>query len=118
MPKGLDKSPACHIRDRITMADCARFSSIGGFSYMSMDEEALRRRLAQAEARVTQGYRYLARQREIVRELQRDGRDAQEARSWLTQFEELHAIYVADRNRLLRQLSADAAGFTSLPQHG
>jgi predicted transcriptional regulator len=74
---------------------------------MSMDEETLRRRLAQAEARVTQGYRHLARQREIVRELQRDGRDAQEARSWLTQFEELHAIYVADRNRLLRAISSE-----------
>jgi hypothetical protein len=74
-----------------------------------MDEEALRRRLAHAEARVMEGYRHLARQREIVRELQRDGHDAQEARSWLTQFEELHAIYVADRNRLLRALSSEFA---------
>ena len=74
---------------------------------MSMDGEMLRRRLAQAEARVAQGYRHLARQREILRDLQRDGRDTLQARTWLTQFEELHAIYVADRNRLLREISSE-----------
>ena len=74
---------------------------------MSMDGEMLRRRLAQAEGRVAQGYRHLARQREIVRELQHAGHDAQQARLWLTQFEELHAIYVADRNRLLRELACE-----------
>ena len=73
---------------------------------MSIDGDTLKRRLAQAEARVAQGYRFLARQREIVRELQSSGHDTRQARAWLNQFEELHAIYVTDRNRLIRQLAS------------
>ena len=82
---------------------------------MSVDGEVLRRRLAQAEARVTQGYHHVARQREIVSELQRKGRDTRLARTWLTQFEELQAIYVSDRNRLLREISSRAAVVSTGP---
>lgn len=48
------------------------------------------------------------RQREIVAELERDGHDVSEARKLLVQFEELQAMHVADRDRLIDELAAAA----------
>ena len=72
-----------------------------------MDRSMIREHLAQAERHVSEGERHVARQREIVATLERDGHDTVAARATLTQFEELQAMHVADRDRLLGELIAD-----------
>lgn len=68
----------------------------------------LRRHLAQAEEHVATGYRNIARQRGLIAELERDGHDTAKARALLSQFEELHALQLDDRDRILRELGEEA----------
>ena len=60
--------------------------------------------LAQAERHVQEGERDVARQLQVVDDLERDGLNTGEAMMLLLQFEELLAACIADRNRLLRQV--------------
>ena len=60
--------------------------------------------LAQAECHVAEGERNIARQREIVAQLECDGHDADQAARLLRSFEELQALHVADRDRLRKEL--------------
>jgi len=62
----------------------------------------LRDRLAAAERHVAEVERHLANQRELVAQLERDGRDTAHAKQLLEQFEEVLAIHVAERDRLRR----------------
>ena len=61
-------------------------------------------RLALAEEHVALGAKNVARQREIIAELERDGHDATQAWELLAQLEQLQAMHVADRERLLGEL--------------
>jgi hypothetical protein len=69
-----------------------------------MDREMVERHLAQAEAHMETGYKNIARQREVIAHLEREGQDTASARDTLTQFEELQALHIADRERILREL--------------
>jgi hypothetical protein len=69
-----------------------------------MDRNMLRRRLAVAEAHIAGGERSLARQRNLVEELESSGRDSEDARRLLRIFEQLQAAHIADRDRLRREL--------------
>jgi hypothetical protein len=69
-----------------------------------MDRAMLFDHLALAERHISQGERHVRRQRELVAQLSRDGHDIAQARSLLTQFEEMLALHKADRDRLLREL--------------
>jgi hypothetical protein len=60
--------------------------------------------LAQASRHVREGERHIARQREIVCELERGGHDTSKAQALLIQFEELQALHVADCDRIAREL--------------
>ena len=60
--------------------------------------------LALAEEHVVLGAKNVARQREIIAELQRDGHDTTQAWALLTEFEQLQAMHIADRDRLLGEL--------------
>ena len=60
--------------------------------------------LAQAEAHIAQGERTIARQQAIVAALERHGHDASFAGELLTQFRQIQALYVADRDRIRRIL--------------
>lgn len=60
--------------------------------------------LAQAEAHIKTGQKNIARQRELIAQLEREGHDTVSARNTLTQFEELQALHIADRERILREL--------------
>jgi hypothetical protein len=74
-----------------------------------MDERAmLERHLALAEAHVIQGVGHLARQREIVAELERDGHAdaAQNARDLLATFEMTQKSHVGDRDRISAEIAA------------
>jgi hypothetical protein len=61
--------------------------------------------LAQEERHVTLGEKQVAEQRERVIILGQDGHDTTGAASLLSQFEELQALHVADRDRLRRELT-------------
>ncbi len=74
-----------------------------------MNREIIARHLAQAEMRVSDGERHVARQREIVAELKDDGRDLETARNLLARFEELYAQHVVDRDRIRRELNTMTA---------
>ena len=54
-----------------------------------MDREMVERHLAQAEAHIETGYKNIARQREVIAHMEREGQDTASARHTLTQFEEL-----------------------------
>jgi hypothetical protein len=70
-----------------------------------MDRVMLKQHLAQAEEHIVRGERHLARQRELVSEIERHGRDSDQARRLLLQFQEMQALHIADRNRLLKELN-------------
>ena len=60
--------------------------------------------LALAGRHVAEGERNIAEQREIIAELERDGRDTTQARALLEQFEELEVLHIEGRDRLLKEL--------------
>ena len=70
-----------------------------------MDRTVLLNHLALAEQHVAQGERHLSRQREIIAETEAAGRDSALARELLHTFEATQATHMADRDRLLRELS-------------
>jgi hypothetical protein len=69
-----------------------------------MDRQQTMEHLALAEEHVRVGAKNVARQREMIAELERDGHDTTQARSLLAHFEQVQAMHVADRERLLREL--------------
>jgi hypothetical protein len=69
-----------------------------------MDRVFLTNRLYQAERHVASGERHIARQHDLIAELQRDGHDTTEAKALLKKFEELQTMHLNDRDRLLREL--------------
>jgi|EndMetStandDraft_4_1072995.scaffolds.fasta_scaffold1821790_1 hypothetical protein len=69
-----------------------------------MDRELLEKSLAEAERRVIEAERHVAKQLEFVARLERDNRDPSQAMHLLQQFEELQAMHTADRDRLRKEL--------------
>ena len=63
--------------------------------------------LAEAEAFITKGERYIRQQRELVDALEREGRDATAARNLLAIFEDLRRQYLAERDRLVRAVACE-----------
>jgi hypothetical protein len=70
-----------------------------------MDREMLKRHLAQGEENIATGDKNIARQRDVIAQLERDGHDTASARSFLREFEQLQAVLTAERERLLSELS-------------
>jgi hypothetical protein len=68
-----------------------------------MDLTMPQEHLAQAERLVLEGERHVARQRQIVAELGRDGRDTKEALDLLRRLEEWSALRIDDRDRLRKE---------------
>jgi hypothetical protein len=64
----------------------------------------LQEQLAEAERLVLEGERHVARQRQIVSELGRDGHDTKEAMDLLRRLEAWLALRIADRDRLREEL--------------
>ena len=69
-----------------------------------MDRAMFEQHLAQAEGHISLGERHIARQRELVSELERGPYDTTEARLLLANFEEVQKMHVVDRDRLRREL--------------
>ena len=69
--------------------------------------------LAQAERHVKDGEQHVARQRALIGDMVRNGRDAAVAIELLKEFEALQVMHIADRDRLvaeLAQVNATASG--------
>jgi len=73
-----------------------------------MDTDLKVKYLVQAERHMADGEQHIHRQRMIVAQLEREGRDASLSRSLLKCFEELQTLHVADFHRLLDELSDSA----------
>jgi hypothetical protein len=64
-----------------------------------MDRDILERQLTKAEQHVVITAQNVARQRELVAQLERDGHDASQAQKMLEQFLKQQALHIADRDR-------------------
>ena len=53
------------------------------------------------------GARHIERQKGLIKELERDGHDTAQAQQTLKQMEELHKIYLSEKNRLLKEVAQD-----------
>ena len=71
-----------------------------------MNRDILKRYLAQAEEHVRLGWSHIERQRRIIQELESKGLDSSVAREILTQFAEIQTLHIADRDRLVGEMSA------------
>ena len=69
-----------------------------------MDRATLEEYLALVERLIADVERDIVRQRELVAQLERDGHGALEAMELLDQLEHLHALHIADRDRLRTEL--------------
>ena len=72
-----------------------------------MDRSVLVNNLYMAERHVAIGEGHIARQHELIAELERGGHDATAARALLRKFEELQKLHWDDRDRLLKELRGD-----------
>ena len=70
-----------------------------------MDRTSLRQHLALTEKHVSMGEEHLARQKELIAELEGNGHDSTQARHLLRLFERSQELHVADRNRLRDELA-------------
>jgi transposase len=70
-----------------------------------MDRDTLKRLLTMVEEQLAIIGQNVARQRELVAGLERDSQDASQARKMLEQFLEQQALHIADRDRLMENLS-------------
>ena len=70
-----------------------------------MDRDTLKRHLTKVEEQLAIIGQNVARQREFVAGLERDSQDASQARKMLEQFLERQALHIADRDRLMENLS-------------
>jgi hypothetical protein len=71
----------------------------------SLRAAALRDYLATADRHLASGNRVVIQQRQLVDELAHDGHDTREAVALLARFEELLAIFLSDRDRLMHELN-------------
>jgi hypothetical protein len=71
-----------------------------------MSRQTLIRHLAQAEAAVALGRKHIARQHEIIAELEQVGHDAVTAKALLVVFEATHALHIADRDQIAAEIAA------------
>ena len=69
-----------------------------------MKRALLQRHIGEAESRIQRGQRNIDIQREAVAELERASQDATIAKALLALFEKALAVYVADRDQLLKEL--------------
>ena len=77
---------------------------------MPTERVVLEQYVRQAERQVATGERSIARQRQLVQQLEREGRDATEACELLQQFEKLQQAYLTDRDRLRDLLESSEQG--------
>jgi len=70
-----------------------------------MDRSMILRHLAQTEEHIRLGARNIARQEEIISELEAHGHDSVQARRMLANFEEAQSIALAEREMVKEELA-------------
>jgi hypothetical protein len=70
-----------------------------------MERATLENDLIRAEAHVANGQARIARQREIIAELDREGQDTAPAKDMLASFERTQAMHIANRDRIAGKLA-------------
>jgi len=70
-----------------------------------MDIEMVERHLAEAQERAALGEKHIASQHKVIAKLKGLGADLTEAERLLANFEDLQRAYVADRDRIERELA-------------
>lgn len=69
------------------------------------DRARYEKHLAMAQKHIAMDERNIARQRELVKKFEPYGPVSKQAKALLAQFEALHAMHIADRDRLKQELS-------------
>jgi hypothetical protein len=70
-----------------------------------MDHIATIEQLAEAEDHVARGERHIARQRRLIADMERDGKDTFEEKGLLSTLQEIQALHIAERDRLVTILA-------------
>ncbi len=73
--------------------------------YADMDRAGLEQRLAKIEERIANGLRQIAQQREVIAEIERNGRPADHAKYLLAGLQLLQAAHRDIRSHLLKELA-------------
>jgi len=73
--------------------------------------------LAQAEVHVVQGAKHVKRQRQLLKDLARNGHDTTGSSAMLNLFKELHDVHVQDRDRLRAELANVMKQLPGIDQH-
>lgn len=71
-----------------------------------MDRTLLTELLAESDRHVAQGERHIARQHQLIAELERDGHDTTSAIEFLSTLEQTQAMHIAHRDRIRAELGA------------
>ena len=79
-----------------------------------VDRAFLVNALHQAQKHIEMSDRHIARQTELVAELDRDGHDTTMARKLLAKFQDLRQRHIETQNRLMNQLAADRPGVSRM----
>jgi hypothetical protein len=66
----------------------------------------LRDNLAMDDRHIASGNRVVTRQRQLIDELKADGHDTREALALLARFEDMLALHLSDRDRLIDELKS------------
>ena len=75
---------------------------------LGMDRRLLLRHLAEAERDVAQGEDQLARQRDLIAELEGSDRDTSSAKEVLSTLEATQALHLVDRERIRQELGEES----------
>jgi hypothetical protein len=71
--------------------------------YIGMEREMIVQHLARADRHAAEGETIVARQKELIAEIERQGRDAANARALLVLFKDLQKMHLVDANRLWQE---------------
>ena len=71
------------------------------------DRALLHRHLKEALDHVARGEAHMRRQREVISEFERDGRETALAKRLLAEFEAMQKMHIADRDRIIKELGGE-----------
>jgi hypothetical protein len=81
-----------------------RLDAIARYLQRAMDRKIILDHLAQARRHVADAERHIAHEREIIAEKERDGHDTATSKQLLDQLRQIYTMYVAERDRLEKEL--------------
>jgi hypothetical protein len=95
------------VTESVIFESCALLERGRGYWPIRMDRVLIAEHLQKARNHVAESEAHVRRQRTIVADLERDGHDTALARELLAKFERMLVLHVADRDRLVEELSEE-----------